>query len=83
MFSMQDYKLVTIPLLVDTKLNLHTCPKCEDEFDYMSINVSYYSVIVSLIYVMIYIDPNISQVVGALSRFMFNPSREHEIMWRG
>ena len=40
-------------------------------------NVSYASVVGSLMYVMLYARPDISYVVGVVSRYQSNPSEAH------
>ena len=39
--------------------------------------VPYFSAIGSLMYVMVYIRPDIAQAVGAVSRYMNNPGKVH------
>lgn len=75
-FNMHDCKLVRISLLVGSKFTLDMCPKFEDDFDDIS-NVSYASVVVSVMYAMVCTRLDIAQAVGIWIRFMSNLGREH------
>lgn len=73
---MHDFKPVSIPFLVGTKLSLHMCHNSNDDFEDIS-KVPYSSVIGILMHAMVCSRPNIFQEVGVLSRFMSNLGKEH------
>ena len=75
-FSMADGKLVSTPLADHFRLSLAMCPKTQEEQDYMK-NIPYSSAMVSLTYAMVCTRSDIAQVVGVVSRFMSNLSRQH------
>eukprot|EP00253_Pinus_taeda_P014898 PITA_14898 len=52
------------------------CPKTQEEEEDMS-HVPYASAASSLMYAMVYTRPNITRVVGVLSKFMSKPGKEH------
>ena len=52
------------------------CPKTQEDMDYMS-KVPYASAVGSLMYAMVCTRPDISHVVGVVSRYMNNPGKEH------
>jgi hypothetical protein len=52
------------------------CPKTQEEIEYMSM-VCYSSIVGSLMYTMVCTRPDISHVVGFVSRYMNNPGKEH------
>ena len=68
-FNMKDCKLVKVPIPVGTKLSVDQCPKSEEEIKYMA-HVTYASVVGCLMYAMVCTRPNISHVVGVLSRYV-------------
>jgi len=68
---MMDYRPLTIPVTMGTKLSIEDCPKSPSKIEDMS-RVPYASVVGSLMYVMVYTRPNIAQAVGVLSQFMAN-----------
>jgi hypothetical protein len=57
-------------------ISLGLCPSNDEENDYMSL-VPYANVVGSLMYVMVSTRPNISHVVGVVSRYMENLGKEH------
>nr|KYP47187.1 Retrovirus-related Pol polyprotein from transposon TNT 1-94 [Cajanus cajan] len=75
-FNMQDCKPILTPLPVNYKLSSSMCPNNEAERMEMS-QVPYASAVGSLMYAMICTRPDIAHAVGAISRFMANPGREH------
>ena len=73
---MQDSKLVNVPIPIGVKLSAEQCPKTqEDEGDMSRIPCA--SVVGSLMNGMVCTRPYIVHEVGALSRFMSNPGKEH------
>ncbi|KAH9745517.1 hypothetical protein KPL70_004101 [Citrus sinensis] len=77
-FNMQDCKSISTPLPVNFKLSSSMCPSNEAERKEMS-RVPYASAVGSLMFAMICTRPNIAQAVGAVNRYMTNPSGEHWI----
>lgn len=75
-FNMQDYKPISTPLPINYKLSSSMNPSNEAERMKMS-RVPYASAVGSLMYAMICTRPDIAQVVGVVSRFMVDPSKEH------
>ncbi|KAH9307354.1 hypothetical protein KI387_035265, partial [Taxus chinensis] len=75
-FNMQDAKPVGTPLASHFKLSKEQCPKTEQERNQMS-KVPYSSAVGSLMYVMVCTRPDIAHAVGAVSRFMSDPGKEH------
>ncbi|KAE8664146.1 Serine-threonine protein kinase [Hibiscus syriacus] len=76
MFNMQDAKPVRTPLGVHFRLSKEQSPKMEEERAHM-VKVSYASSIESLLYAMVCTRPDITHVVGAVSRYMNNPGKVH------
>ncbi|KAH9291356.1 hypothetical protein KI387_043454, partial [Taxus chinensis] len=75
-FNMQDAKPVGTPLAGHFKLSKEQCPKTEQERNQMS-KVPYSSAVGSLMYAMVCTRPDIAHAVGAVSRFMSDPGKEH------
>lgn len=75
-FNMQDCKPISTPLPVNYKLSSVMCPSNEAERIEMS-RVPYASAVGSLMFAMICTRLDIAQAVGAVSRFMANPGKEH------
>lgn len=75
-FNMQDCKPISTPLPVNFKLSSSMSPSNEVERREMS-RVPYASAVGSLMFAMICTRPDIAQAVGAVSRYMANPGREH------
>jgi hypothetical protein len=73
---MQNEKPVSTPLASHFKLTKEMCPKTHEEIEYMS-RVPYSSVVGSLMYVIVCTRLDISHVVGVVSGYMNNPSKEH------
>jgi hypothetical protein len=75
-FHIQDCKSIDTPMAKDKSLNLRMWPKTPDQKAQIK-NVSYSSVIGSLIYAMICTRPDISFIVGMISRYQANPGQSH------
>jgi hypothetical protein len=75
-FGMSNVKPISIPLASHFNLSSSLCRSTDDENDNMSC-VPYANVVGSLMYVMVSTGPNISHVVGVVSRYMENPRKEH------
>ncbi|KAH9718108.1 hypothetical protein KPL71_022089 [Citrus sinensis] len=74
-FGMDDKtKSVCTPLASHFKLSSSSCPRSQEERDYMA-RVPYASAVGSLMYVMVCTRPNISQAVNIVSRYMHNPGK--------
>jgi hypothetical protein len=58
------------------------CPKTQEEIEYMS-RFPYSSTVGSLMYVMVFIIPNIAHAVGVVRRYMNNLGKGHweEVKW--
>jgi hypothetical protein len=75
-FSMSNAKPVSTPLASHFRLSKDQSPKTEEEKDFMA-KVPYASAIGSLMYAMVCTRPDIAHAVGAVSRFMTNPGKQH------
>jgi hypothetical protein len=75
-FSMSNAKPVSTPLASHFRLSKDQSPKTEEEKDIMA-KVPYASAIGSLMYAMVCTRPDIAHAVGAVSRFMTNPGKQH------
>ncbi|KAH9754792.1 Integrase catalytic domain-containing protein [Citrus sinensis] len=76
-FGMDDKtKPVCTPLAPHFKLSSSSCPRSQEERDYMA-RVPYASAVGSLMYAMVCTRPNISQAVSMVSRYMYNPGKNH------
>ena len=73
---MQDSKPISTPLPVNFKLSSSMSPSNEAKRMEMS-RVPYASAMGSLMFAMICTRPDITQAVGAVSRYMANPGGEH------
>lgn len=73
---MEKDKVVNTPFATHFKLSSKQSPSNEAEKLDMQ-RVPYASTVGSLMYAMVRTRPNIAHVVGTLSRFLSNPSREH------
>jgi len=71
-----DMKSVSIPLAPHFKLKITMCPIAVEKREYMA-RVSYASAIGSLMYVMMYKRPDLSQAISMISRYMHYPDRGH------
>ena len=75
-FNMSKVKTTCSPLVGHFKLNSKQCPISENDMKEMS-KVSYASTVGSLMYAMVYTRSDIAHVVGVVSRFLYNPGKEH------
>jgi ATP-binding cassette subfamily B (MDR/TAP) protein 1 len=75
-FNMQDCKPISTPLPINFKLSSSMSPSNEAEMMEMS-RLPYASAVESLMFSMICTRPDIAQAVGAVSRYMANPGKEH------
>lgn len=75
-FNMDQAIPVSTPLESHFRLNKDQSPKTKEEYDYMD-KVPYASAIGSLMYVMVCTMLDIAHAVGAVSRYMSNPGRQH------
>lgn len=75
-FSMDKIKAANIPLASHFKLNHKLCPSTDEEKFSMK-NIPYSSSIGSLIYVIVFTKPDISQAVGMVSRYLSNLEKDH------
>jgi hypothetical protein len=75
-FHMQDCKSIDTPIAKGECLSLRMCPKTPNEKAQME-KVPYSSVVGSLMYAMMCTRPNISFVVGIVSRYQANPRQSH------
>jgi hypothetical protein len=75
-FHMRDCKFIDIPIAKGECLSLRMCPKTPDEKTQIK-KVPYSSVVGSLIYAMMCTRPDISFVVGMMSRYQANPEQSH------
>ena len=65
-----------VPIPVRARLNVEKFPKTHEEIEHMT-SVPYASVVGSLMYAMVFTQPNISHVVGVLRKYMSTPGKEH------
>ena len=75
-FNMNETKPISTPLGSHFKLSKEQSSKTEEERDHMS-KVPYASVIGSLMYAIVYTRPDITHVVGVVSRFISRPQKQH------
>ena len=68
-FTMQECKLVKVPILEGARLSIEQCTNNQEEEDDIS-HVPYASVIASLIYAMVCTRPYIAHIVGVLIWYM-------------
>ncbi|KAH9779099.1 Integrase catalytic domain-containing protein [Citrus sinensis] len=74
-FDMDDKtKPVYTPLAPHFKLSSSSCPRSQEERDYMA-RVPYASVVGSFMYAMVCTRPDISEAVSMVSRYMYNPGK--------
>lgn len=75
-FSMQNSEPVSTLLTHHFKLSIYLYPITDEKTEDM-FQVSYASVVRSLMYVMVCNRPDLSHVVSLVSKYMDNPIREH------
>ena len=75
-YEMDKSKPVSVPHAAHFKLSSEHYPKTDEEKHVMS-HVPYSSIVGSLMYVMVYTRPDISQAMRVVSRFMSNPGKQH------
>lgn len=73
---MKNAKVVNIPIASHMEFSKKICPTTKKEKESIT-NVSYSSIIESLMYAMVCIIPDISHAVGVVNRFLKNPRKEH------
>eukprot|EP00253_Pinus_taeda_P002765 PITA_02765 len=74
-----DSKPVKVAIPIGVKLSAEQCPKTQEEEEDMS-RVPYASAVGSLMYAMVCTRPHIKHAVGALSKFISKPGKEHWIV---
>ena len=75
-FNMQSAKFASTPLPIHLRLSQRDRPTSGSEGENMK-SVPYAPAVGSLMYAMVATRPDISHVVGVISRFMHNPGRSH------
>ena len=75
-FNMQSAKFASTPHPINLCLSQRHCQTSSPEGEDMKL-VPYAPAVGSLMYAMVATRPNISHVVGVVSRFMHNPGRSH------
>jgi ATP-binding cassette subfamily B (MDR/TAP) protein 1 len=73
---MRDAKPVRTPLVNHFRLSKEQCSEIDEEKDFMA-RVPYASTIGSLMYAMVCTRPDISHAMGAVSKYMSNPGKQH------
>jgi hypothetical protein len=76
LFNMQDCKPVKVPIPMAARLPVEQCSKTREEVEDMG-QVPYASEVGSIMYAMVFTQPNISHVVGVLRRYMSTLGKEH------
>ena len=76
MFSTSQEKPINTPLAQHFKMIAENSPKIEEEVKYME-EMSYASVVDSIMYAMVCSKSDLAYVVSMISRFMSNSGREH------
>lgn len=75
-FSMNEAKVVTLPLASHFKFSVEQCPKSEFERSRMD-KIPYANAIGSVMYVMVCTRPDLAFAISTLSRYMSNPGEYH------
>ncbi|CAA0827117.1 cysteine-rich RLK (RECEPTOR-like protein kinase) 8 [Striga hermonthica] len=73
---MKSAKAVNTPLPNHFKLSKQSCPTSQEEKEAM-VDVPYSSAVGSLMYAMVCTRPDIAHAVGIVSRYLFNPGKDH------
>jgi ATP-binding cassette subfamily B (MDR/TAP) protein 1 len=73
---MHDAHSVSTPIALHFKLSAEQCASSYEDIEYMS-KVSYCSAVSSLMYAIVCSRPNLSYAMSIVSRYMFNPGKEH------
>ena len=71
----ENTKHVSTPLASHLKLSSQLSPKTDEDQEYMA-KVPYANAVGSLMYAMVCTRPDISQVVGVVSRYMYDPGKD-------
>ena len=77
-FRTKDYLPSVAPIVKGDRFNLNKCPRNDFENEKMK-NISYASVVGSIMYVQVCSKPNIAFSVSMLGRYQSNPGMDH---WR-
>jgi Reverse transcriptase (RNA-dependent DNA polymerase) len=75
-YNMKNYKLGNTPVAKGDKFSLDQCPKTKLEKSEMH-QISYASLIGSLMYAQVCTRPNITYITGMLGRYLSNPGMNH------
>ena len=73
---MKNTKPVCMPLANHFKLSKRLCPTTEGEKEHME-SVPYSSIVGTLMYATVCAQPNISQVMDLVSRYLSDTRKEH------
>lgn len=81
-FGMDKSKPVSTPMSQHFKLSALLCPRIDEERATMT-RLPNAQTVRCLVYGMVYTRPNISQAVNVVSKYIYNPSKEHwnEVKW--
>ena len=77
-FKMKDCSQNVTPIVKGDRFNLNLCPKHDIKNEQMK-NISYASIVGSIMYVQIYTRPDIAFSISLLGRYQSNPGMDH---WR-
>jgi hypothetical protein len=75
-YGMKNYKPENIHVAKGDKFSLDQCPKTEHEKSEMH-QISYASLIGSLMYAQVCTRPDITYIIGMLGRYLSNPGMNH------
>jgi hypothetical protein len=75
-YNLSNCKSVATPFVSHFKLSSRQCPVTEDEKEYMS-HIPYSNAVGNLMYAIICTRPDLAHVVSVVSKFMYNPGKEH------
>ena len=73
---MDNYRSISNPLAAHFKLSAESYPKSEEQMERMS-HIPYSSAVGSLMYTMVCIRPDLAYAVSMVSRYMYNPGKDH------